>query len=104
MNSTDFKAGNNAPFVTSAAATITDRTGVATTSEQGVNLNKVISVSKDSAVTFLGTGGKTIHKLKFSYKAIDGFKEVTWNYAVVGDRDTTYTEVTELAASLQYIL
>jgi hypothetical protein len=103
VDSTQFKAGNDAVFVTSAAATITDRTGVATVSEQGLNLNKVASVSKDAAVTYLGTGSTDIYKLKFTYKAIDGFKEVTWNYAASVDRDNTYTEVIALAAALQYI-
>jgi hypothetical protein len=103
IDSAAFKAGGNAAFVTSTAATITDRTGVATIAGQGMNLNKVVSVSKDTAVTFLGDGGKDIYKLKFVYKAINGLKEITWNYEVVGDRDDTYDEVTAEAATLEYI-
>lgn len=102
-DSTQFKAGNDAAFITSAAATITDRTGVATVSEQGLNFNAVVSVSKFDTVTYLGDGGKDIFKLVFICNAIDGIKEITWNYAAAVDRDATYTEVTAKAAALQYI-
>jgi hypothetical protein len=103
VSSTDFKAGNDAAFVSSGAATITDRTGVAVTSGQGLNLNTVVSVSKDDTVTYLGTGSTSIYQLKFVYKAIDGLKEVVWNYAGSVDRDATYVELTAEAAALQYI-
>lgn len=104
IDSTQFKAGVDAAFVTSAAATITDRTGVATTVGTGLNLNKVVSVSKDDTVTYLGTGSKAIYQLKFVYKAIDGLKEIVFNYAAAVDRDATYVEVTAEAAALQYIV
>jgi len=103
VDSANFKLGNDAAFVSSTQTLITDRTGAAVTSFPALNLNKVVSISKVDSVTYLGTGSTDIYQLVFVYKAIDGLKEITWSYAVSGDRNTTFTELTAQAAALQYI-
>ena len=103
VDSANFKAGNDAAFVSSTAALVSDRTGLAIVDNPSINLNKVTSIDKFEVDSFLGTGGKVLYKLVFIYPAVEHLRELSWNYDNANDRDTTYTELTALAAALQYI-
>lgn len=92
--STLWAAGTNKAFVSSSAATVVPSTGVATVSEDAINLNAFTTVSKDAKVNFLGTGGATIYSIVFATSALDGIKTVSWDYTSDTDRDNVYAEIT----------
>jgi hypothetical protein len=103
IDSAQFKAGVDAAFVSSTAALVSDRTGAVVVNNPSINLNKVTSIDKVDIQSFLGVGGQLLYKLVFIYDGVNELRELSWNYAVLADRDTTYTELTALAAALQYI-
>jgi len=103
VDSTQFKAGVDAAFVSSAAALVSDRTGAAVVNNPSINLNKVTSIDSFDIDNFLGVGGKLLYKLVFIYEGVNELRELSWNYDNTTDRDNTYVELTALAAALQYI-
>lgn len=78
------------PFVTPSAATIE--------TVYGINLDLVDQISTDSIVE--GIGGATVYRIVFTYEAIGKVKNLFWNFAASGDRDTVYGEITNVIAGM----
>lgn len=98
-----FATGTQGAFVEPTAATVVFKTGVAAV-KNAINLNKVAAISTvDVAANFLGTGAKPMYSIKFTYTAIDTIKETSWHFDNATDRDTTYGEITNVIADVDYI-
>lgn len=78
------------PFVVPSAATIE--------TVYGINLDLVDQISTDSIVE--GIGGATVYRIVFTYEAIGVVKNLFWNFAASGDRDTVYGEITNVIAGM----
>lgn len=90
-------------FVSSSLPTFVNKTGVLAVTDDSINCDKIVRVSKDQNVNFLGTGGKTMYTIVFSVKAVDSIQEVIWSYDDLADRDTVFGEMTIEAADAVYL-
>lgn len=93
----------NGMFVVSSIPTFVYKTGVASTKESGINLNKVARITVDEGTNFLGAGGKVMYRIVFKFKGVDAIEEAEWSFASAVDRDTVFTELTIEAADAVYL-
>ena len=101
--STLWNAGTDKCFVSSVSPTYVAKTGKLSVSEDALNLNAVVTIGTDSKKNFLGDGGVTIYSIVFNVNALDGIKEVTWDYLLEATRDAVLAEICEAAAGLVFL-
>lgn len=93
----------NGMFVVSSLPTFVYKTGVLSTKESGVNLNKVARITTDQGSNFLGIGGKVMYRIVFKFKGVDAIEETEWSFDDLADRDAVFAELTVEAADVIYI-